>query len=195
MVERDGSIVCQQNSKEHETKKQNHNHQTNNLTGSEETDKNNRKQYPANKILQYEQELRQQRNTKQGNSKGRPLPDQIMTKQKKKKVIIIGDSMIKKIDGYLITSSINHKYLLKVRSFLAAKSADMLDHVKPIKRDLDPEAYVIHIGTNDLGTNKTRNEIFAEILSLMKDLKTDKNKIVVSTIVPRGTLIIQKLKK
>ena len=51
MIERDGSIVCQQNSKEHETKKQNHNHQTNNLPGSEETDKNNRKQYPENKIF------------------------------------------------------------------------------------------------------------------------------------------------
>ena len=48
MVERDGSNVCQQNSKKHETKKQNHNHQTNNLPGSEETDKNNRKQYPEN---------------------------------------------------------------------------------------------------------------------------------------------------
>ena len=46
MVERDGSIVCQQNSKKHETKKQNQNHQTNNLPGSEETDKTNRKQYP-----------------------------------------------------------------------------------------------------------------------------------------------------
>ena len=49
-----------------------------------------------------------------------------MTRQKKKKVIIIGDSMIKKIDG----SSINHKYLVKVRPFLAAKSVDMLDYVK-----------------------------------------------------------------
>ena len=55
MVEKDGSIVYQQNSKEHETKKQNHNHQTNNLTGSKETD--NKKQYPENKILQFEQEL------------------------------------------------------------------------------------------------------------------------------------------
>ena len=75
------AVLCvHKNSKEHETKKQNHNHQTNNLPGSEETDKNNRKQYPANKILQFEQELRQQRNTKQENSKGRPLLDQIMTK-------------------------------------------------------------------------------------------------------------------
>ena len=51
MVERDGSIVCEQNSKEHETNKQNHNHQANNLLGSEETDRNNRKQYPENKTL------------------------------------------------------------------------------------------------------------------------------------------------
>ena len=101
MVERDGSIMCQQNSKEHETKKQNnHNHQTNNLTGSKETDKNNRQQYPENKILQFEQELQQQNNTKLENSKERPLQDQIMTKQKKTKLIIIGDSMIKNIGGY-----------------------------------------------------------------------------------------------
>ena len=59
MVERDGSIVCQQNSKEHETKNQNHNHQTNNLPGSKKTDQNNRKQYPENEILQFEQELQQ----------------------------------------------------------------------------------------------------------------------------------------
>ena len=102
-----------------------------------------------------------------------------MAKQKKKKVIVIGDSMIKKIDGYLLTSSINHKYLVKVRPFLAAKSVDMLGYVKLIKRDLDPEAYVIHICTNDLGTDKTPDEIFSEILRLIKELKTDKNKIVV----------------
>ena len=49
--------------------------------------------------------------------------------------------MIKKIDGYLLTSSINHKYLVKLRPFLAAKSVDTLDYVKPIGRHLDPEAY------------------------------------------------------
>ena len=81
------AVLCQQNNKEHETKKQNHNHRTNNLPGSEETDKNNREQYPENKILQPEQELQQQRNAKLANSKGRPLQDQIMTKQRKKKVL------------------------------------------------------------------------------------------------------------
>ena len=58
MVERDGSIVRQRNSKEAEKQKQNnHNHQTNNLTGNKQADKNNRQQYQGNKILQFEQEL------------------------------------------------------------------------------------------------------------------------------------------
>ena len=64
MVERDGSIVCQQLSKEPDRKKQNnHNHRTNNLTGNKETDKNNRQQYRENKVLQFKQEQQQQRNT------------------------------------------------------------------------------------------------------------------------------------
>ena len=53
-----------------------------------------------------------------------------------------------KIDGYLLTSSINHKYLVKVRPFLAAKFVDMFDYVKPVQTDLNPEAYVTHIGTS-----------------------------------------------
>ena len=72
---------------------------------------------------------------------------------------------------------------------------DMFDYVKPIQRDLDPEAYVIHIGTKDLTTNKTPDEICSEILSLIKELKTDKNKIVVSTIFPRGDAYNTKVEK
>ena len=76
-----------------------------------------------------------------------------MTKQKKKKVIIISDSMIKNTDGYLLTSLMNHKYLVKVKPFLAAKSVDLLDYVKPIQIDLDPEAY----GINHLTADETPN--------------------------------------
>ena len=61
----------------------------------------------------------------------------------------------------------------------------MLDYVKPIQRDLDPETYVIYIDTNDLTKDKTPDEIFAEILRLIKQLNAGKNKIVISTIVPR----------
>ena len=51
---------------------------------------------------------------------------------------------------------------MKVRTFLAAKSVDMLDYVKPIQKDLDQEIYVIHICTNDLTTDKTPDEILRQ---------------------------------
>ena len=66
--------------------------------------------------------------------------------------------MIKKVDGYLLTNSIKHKYLVKVIPFLAAKAVDMFDYVKPIQRDFDPDAYILHIGTNDLTTEKNQTK-------------------------------------
>ena len=75
---------------------------------------------------------------------------------------------------------------MKVRAFLAAKTVDLYDCGKPVYRDLVPEAYVIHICTNDLTTDKTSEEIYSEILWLIKEPKTAKNKIVVSTLVLRG---------
>ena len=118
-----------------------------------------------------------------------------MAKQKKKKVIIIGDSMIKKTDGCLLTSSFSHKYLVKLIPFLAAKTVDVCDYIKPVQLDLDLEAYVIHIETNDLMADKTPHETCSEILRLIKELKADKNKIVVSTIVLRGDTYNTKVEK
>ena len=42
-------------------------------------------------------------------------PSQNPTNPQKSKtlVFIVGDSMIKKVDGYLLTSSLKHKYLVK----------------------------------------------------------------------------------
>ena len=41
-------------------------------------------------------------------------------KKLKETVFTVGDSVIKKIDGYLFTRSINHKFLVKVRPFTTA---------------------------------------------------------------------------
>ena len=70
----------------------------------------------------------------------------------------------------------------------------MFYYVKPIRRDLDPEACVIHIGTYDQTTDKTPDEICSEILRLIKEFKND-SKIVVSNIVPRVETYNRKLKK
>ena len=73
--------------------------------------------------------------------------------------------MIKKIDGYLFTRSINHRYIMKVRPFLSAKTIDMLDYIKPTQRDFSPDVYLQHVGTNDLSSNQSPEQISLDILT------------------------------
>ena len=93
--------------------------------------------------------------------------------------------MVKKIDRYLLTSSINHKYIVKVRPFLLAKTTDMIDYVKPTQRDFNPDVYLLHVGTNNLTSNKSPEQISLDILNLA-NLKLDNNTVIVSSIVPRN---------
>ena len=53
--------------------------------------------------------------------------------------------MVKKIDGYLLTSSINHRYIVKVRPFLSAKMIDIVDYIKPTHRDFNPQSFTKYL--------------------------------------------------
>ena len=106
-------------------------------------------------------------------------------KQTRKTAFIIGDSMVKKIDGYLLTSSVSQKYIVKVRPFLSPKTIDMLDYIKQTQRNFNPDVYLLHVGTNDLSSNKSPEHISLDILNLANSLKLDNNTVVVSSIVPR----------
>ena len=93
--------------------------------------------------------------------------------------------MTKKVDGYLLTNSLKHQYLVKTRPFSTAKTIDMYDYIKPTQRDFKPEIFVLHVGTNDLPFNKSLKIISEEIVSLVGSMKTENNKIIVSSIVCR----------
>ena len=119
------------------------------------------------------------------NSNGGDITNTNKQEQTRKTAFIIGDSMVKKNDGYLLTSSVNHKYIVQVRPFLSAKTIDMLDYIKPTKRDFNPDVCLLHVGTNDLSSNKSPEQISMDILNLANSLKLDNNTVIVSSIVPR----------
>ena len=52
-----------------------------------------------------------------------------------------------------------------------------------------------HIGANDLVPNKDSNEIANEIVQLAKSAKTDKNKVAISSLVPRKDKLNLKTKE
>ena len=66
--------------------------------------------------------------------------------------------MMKKINGYLLASPVNHKYIVKVRPFVTAKTDNMYDHIKLMQRIFQSNVYISHVGANDLPTDITPEE-------------------------------------
>ena len=123
-------------------------------------------------------------NNNNSNSKENNISSSNINSKTRKTAFIIGDSMVKKIDGYLLTSSINDRYIVKVRPFLSAKTIDMVDYIKPTQRDFNPDVYLLHVGTNDLSSNKSPKQISLDILNLAISLKLHNNTVIVSSLVP-----------
>ena len=61
----------------------------------------------------------------------------------------------------------------------------MVDHVKPTLRGDKPDHITLHVGTNDLRTEKTASQIAKSITDLTTSLKNNGNSVIVSGIVPR----------
>ena len=93
--------------------------------------------------------------------------------------------MIKKLNGCFLTRKVRHKYLIKVRSFSGAKVSCMVDHVNPTLRDDKPDHIILNVGTNDLRTETTANQIAKSIMDLTASLKNNGNLVIVPGIVPR----------
>ena len=93
--------------------------------------------------------------------KDKPLPISKPTKLQKSEqsVFTIEDSMIKKVNEYLLTSSLKHQYLVKRRPFSTAKSIDIYDYLKPTQKDFKQEIFILHLGTNDLPLKKSPKKI------------------------------------
>ena len=61
---------------------------------------------------------------------------------------------------------------------------DMKTYIQlPLKRD--PDQVIIHVGTNDLRSRQDPKTIAKNITDIAKSSKTNKNEILVSSIVPR----------
>ena len=61
--------------------------------------------------------------TKNASNNGDTQQQQgIISRPPRKSAFIVGDSMRKKIDGYILTSSVNHKYIVKVRPCVTVKT-------------------------------------------------------------------------
>ena len=64
-------------------------------------------------------------------------------------IFIIGDSMIKDIQGYQMKAKVGSRVFIRIYTFSGAKVTDLEDHIKPSLRE-KPKIMIIHAGTNDV---------------------------------------------
>ena len=98
---------------------------------------------------------------------------------------IIGDSMVKHIQGYKMSEATNGQEKIFVRAFHGAKVDDMNSYSVPTTKK-NPRRIVIHCGTNDISSGTAPNEVAEEIVDLATNLKSHENEVFVSGIVARG---------
>ena len=73
---------------------------------------------------------------------------------------------------------------MKVRPFLSAKTIDMIDYIKATQTDFNSDLYLLYVGTNNLSSNISPEQISLDILNLANSLKLENNTNIVSSIVP-----------
>ena len=102
----------------------------------------------------------------------------------KKNVIILGDSVIKHVNGYDMARKLAECKVF-VKSFSGAKVRCLKDHTKPSLRE-NPYHFVLHIGTNDLNSDRSPELIAKSITDVGSSLKNDSHDVSISSIVVRN---------
>ena len=100
-------------------------------------------------------------------------------KNTRKRVFIIGDSILNGISEY----GLNKNHDVKVRPHSGATSQDIKDHIKPIIRR-KPDLIIIHAGTNDLTKGCNTVDEMNEIIDAAKS-DSPSTEVVISSLTTR----------
>ena len=109
---------------------------------------------------------------------------------KSQKIVILGDSMIKNIKGWEISKKLQNANVY-VRHFSGAKVRCMKDYLKPSLRE-NPDHFVLHVGTNDLDSDRSPDLIAKSIVNVASSLKTDKHDVTILNIITRNDRFMAK---
>lgn len=104
---------------------------------------------------------------------------------KRRTTTIIGDSTIKNIRPKMVKDNLPPGEKVYVKSFSGATVSQMYHYSIP-SLQYEPDMVIMHVGTNDLRTEKSPKEIANEIIKLSVSISTEYNDIMVSSITARG---------
>jgi hypothetical protein len=99
-------------------------------------------------------------------------------------VILVGDSLTRGLLSSFCARDVKRRSRF---TYPGARVNTIRSNIEHFSAGTDQDAtYVVHVGTNDVGRrNINRKEILNSFRTLIKDLKTKSNKILISGILPR----------
>ena len=112
--------------------------------------------------------------------------ENLSSQQKKsdeKRVFIVGDSIIKNVNGYDVSGK-TEQCRVYIRPSLGAKVRCMEDHIKPVIKG-NPDHVTFHIGTNDVPSDKSAEDRAKSIAELALSAKSASCDVSISNIVVR----------
>ena len=102
----------------------------------------------------------------------------------KKNIVILGDNMIKHVNGYDMSKKLKNCKVY-VKSFSGFKVRCMKDHMKPSMIE-NPDHTILHVGTNDLNSDRPSNLIAKSIVDLAITMKNNLQNVSISSIIMRS---------
>ena len=94
-------------------------------------------------------------------------------------MVILGDIMIKLLNGWGMIKRIQSNCKIYVKKFSGATVPCMEDYINP------PDHFILHVGTNDLSSEKSSMEIAKSIINLACRITNEMHDVSVSTIILR----------
>lgn len=123
--------------------------------------------------------IRKQRNDE---AQSNPNDSEDSVPEKVSTTLLIGDSMIKNIQGTKLGEAVGHRVVVK--SFSGATTKAMKDYLKP-NLELSPDQVVLHVGTNDLKQKEPRH-VADSIVDLARQIENSSEATVaVSELISR----------
>ena len=94
--------------------------------------------------------------------------------------------MVKHIKGWDLSAKLDHHHNIYVQNIPGTKVKSMKDYTKPCTREENPDHIILLVGTNDLSSDNSSEQVRKSILDLTKNLFHDNRKVTIFGIIPRN---------
>ena len=103
--------------------------------------------------------------------------------ERRKTTVLVGDSMVKRIQGWKLGKEVGHTVVVK--SFSGTTTSEMKHYLKPTL-EKNPHQIILHVGTNYL-RDRDPCEVAENIVDLARKIETESNaQVIISELVSRS---------